>query len=972
MRLFKRAQPIRPVISGNDVEAVTQSIGADLLALARIKTSGLFSSRFWSDKLMSWAMHDAAFKTQLFRFVDTMPVLRTPEAIHQHLVEYLTQKGVTPPPFLGLGLSAGGFLKGTLSRTVTSQVESMAARFVTGTDAASAIPALLGLWESGVAFSVDLLGEACVSDAEAAEYQRRYLDLIDVLPREVAGFADRPALQSDHLGPIQRANVSIKISSLSARINSADFEGTLKHLMAALTPILEAAARNNVFVNFDMEQHSLKDLTIALFKRCCETIDFPAGLAMQAYLRSGDADADDLIQWAKRTGRQVTVRLIKGAYWDFETTHAAQMSWPAPVWTRKGETDACFERMAEALIAQVPTTREMAGVKLALGSHNLRSIAHALAVLKKRGLPDNAIEFQMLRGMADELKGALVERGYRVREYLPVGQMIPGMAYLVRRLLENTSNESWLRAGFSDGADAAKLFAKPSDDRSTAEGARFSDSEKSSFRNEPWRDFSNAEQRGRFARAVAESSVPSILNEGTVDDVQRAVERAHAAFPAWRDRSPEDRSALLSRAAKLMREQRDDLSGTIIRESSKPWAEADADACEAIDFCEYYARQAMELMLSRGLSDIPGEDNQLWHEGRGVAAVISPWNFPQAICCGMTVAALVTGNTAIVKPAEQTPGVAKRMCDILWEAGVPRDAVQLLPGRGELVGAALVRHPLVATIAFTGSKAVGLDIIRGAAETPEAQGFVKRVICEMGGKNAIIVDASADIDEAVLGVRQSAFGYAGQKCSACSRVIVLEDNYELFLRRLIEATKAFSLGDPLLPRADLGPLIDAEAAEKVRGYIEIGRREAKLELAVDVPAALSDRPFVGPHIFSIDRYSNPPPRIATEEIFGPVLVVIRVKDIDEALAIANSSSYKLTGGLFSRTPSTIERVRREFRVGNLYINRGITGALVGRQPFGGFGLSGVGSKAGGPDYLRQFVDPRVCTENTMRRGFVPT
>ncbi len=460
--------------------------------------------------------------------------------------------------------------------------------------------------------------------------------------------------------------------------------------------------------------------------------------------------------------------------------------------------------------------------------------------------------------------------------------------------------------------------------------------------------------------------MPNIANSGTVEEVNRAVDLAHAAFPAWRDRTPIDRSSVLQQTAALMRTRRDDLAGTMIREAKKPWIEADADVCEAIDFCEYYAQQAMQLMPPRSLEEIPGEDNQLWHEGRGVAAVISPWNFPQAICCGMTVAALVTGNTVIVKPAEQTPGVAMRLCEILWEAGIPRDVLQLLPGPGETVGAALVRHPQVATLAFTGSKAVGLDILRAAAETSEAQGFIKRVICEMGGKNAIIVDASADIDEAVLGVRQSAFGYSGQKCSACSRVIVLDENHDLFLRRLIEATKALVVGDPLLPGTDLGPLIDLEAAEKVRGYIERGKREAKLELAVDAPA---DAAFVGPHLFSVERGGTP--RIAVEEIFGPVLTILRAADLDEALSIANSSGYKLTGGLFSRTPSTLDRVRREFRVGNLYLNRGITGALVGRQPFGGFGLSGVGSKAGGPDYLRQFVDPRVCTENTLRRGFVP-
>jgi RHH-type proline utilization regulon transcriptional repressor/proline dehydrogenase/delta 1-pyrroline-5-carboxylate dehydrogenase len=800
-----------------------------------------------------------------------------------------------------------------------------------------------------------------------------------VLPREVAAFPENPRLQSDHLGPIPKTNVSIKVSSLSARINPADFDGALGNLLAALRPILEAAAKANVFVNFDMEQRALKDLTIELFKRCCETIDFPAGLAMQAYLRSGERDAANLIEWARRSGRQVTVRLIKGAYWDYETTHAAQMNWPVPVWEQKGETDACFERMTDQFVEQVPRAAGEAGVKLALGSHNLRSIAHALAAVKKRELPDSAIEFQMLRGMADELKGALVERGYRVREYLPVGQLVPGMAYLVRRLLENTSNESWLRAGFSDGADASQLLAapkvastvlEPSAPDQDGDGAQRLPA--TSFHNERLRDFSDAAVRDAFAKAIAASTVPKVANDSTITDAENTIVKAHAAFPAWRDTSVQERADILRKAAALMREQRDDLAGTIIREAGKPWGEADADVCEAIDFCEYYARHAIPLAIPAALSHIPGEDNQLWHEPRGVAAIISPWNFPQAICCGMTVAALVTGNTAIVKPAEQTPSVAKRLCDILWQAGVPRDVLHFLPGKGETVGAALVRHPLVATIAFTGSKAVGLDILRAAGDTPDSQGFIKRVICEMGGKNAIIVDASADIDEAVLGVRQSAFSYAGQKCSACSRAIVLEDNYDVFLSRLVESTRALSVGDPLLPGTDLGPLIDVEAADKVRRYIEIGKQEAKLEFGGSGTGVQPVNSFVPPHIFSVDRYDPVhPPRIATEEIFGPVLTVIRVKDLEEALSIANASTYKLTGGCFTRTPSTLARVRREFRVGNLYLNRGITGALVGRQPFGGFGLSGAGTKAGGADYLRHFTDPRICTENTMRRGFVP-
>jgi RHH-type proline utilization regulon transcriptional repressor/proline dehydrogenase/delta 1-pyrroline-5-carboxylate dehydrogenase len=485
------------------------------------------------------------------------------------------------------------------------------------------------------------------------------------------------------------------------------------------------------------------------------------------------------------------------------------------------------------------------------------------------------------------------------------------------------------------------------------------------------RNFAIAAVRTQFAAAVAATTVPVVRNDSAVADATRAVANADAAFPQWRDTPHTERAAAIIRAASLMRARRDELSAILIRESGKTWREADADVCEAIDFCEYYARESSALFGRTRLGNFVGELDEQWYQPRGVAAIISPWNFPLAICAGMTVAALVTGNCAVVKPAEQTPGIAKIMCDILWQAGIPRDVLHFVPGPGETVGAALVRDPRTALIAFTGSKAVGLDIIKAAGETHADQEFVKKVICEMGGKNALIIDESADLDEAVLGVRQSAFGFQGQKCSACSRVIVLDSAHDVFLHRLVEATRALVVGDPREPGTDVGPVIDAEAAAKIRSYIELGSQEGKVQLTLPIPAGLEAKvgmPFVGPTIISGVRADA---RVATEEIFGPVLAVIRAKDFDEALRIANAPAYKLTGGIYTRKPAHLERAKREFRVGNLYVNRGITGALVGRQPFGGFGMSGVGSKAGGRDYLLQFVEPRACCENTMRRGFAP-
>ncbi len=993
--------PIPPADPALEQRAI--AIGTQLLEAARDNRSGFFSAAFWSDKLMDWAMKDRNFKIQLFRFVDAFPALRTPEQVHDHLVDYLTQPGVTPPPFLATGLKVGGLAKGLMTKTVSSQITGMAERFIAGTDAASALPQLKKLWKDGIAFSVDLLGEACVSDEEALAYRDKYLDLIGNLPATVAEWPANPRLETDHLGPIPRVNVSIKISSLYARTDPIAFEGSIRGLMDTLVPVLEAARKNHVFINFDMEQFALKDLTLELFMRCCEKVDFQAGLAMQAYLRSGEDDARRIIDWSRRTGRQVTVRLVKGAYWDYETIHAEQQGWPVPVWSRKIDTDACFERMASLFVASTPRTRGEGGVKLALGSHNARSIAATLAMVEKQGLPDSAIELQMLHGMADQLKLAALDfagRSLRVREYVPVGEMIPGMAYLVRRLLENTSNESWLKAGFMDQASPETLLASPhrrfasdpgierierAPERHALSPAARGVGDERPFFTEPLRDFSKETSRARFREAVERASVPVVKNDSTIEQARQAVAKAHAAFPAWRDADPRLRADVLIRAAQLMRSRRDELAGIIIKESGKTWREADADVCEAIDFCEYYARLAPGLFDAERLGRFVGELDQTFYQPRGVAVVISPWNFPLAICAGMTVAALVTGNTVIVKPAEQTPGIAKILCEILWQAlgtrnpelgTSPHDILHFLPGQGETVGAALVRHPGVALIAFTGSKAVGLDIIQAAGVTPDEQLHVKKVVCEMGGKNAIIIDASADLDEAVLGVRQSAFGFQGQKCSACSRVIVVESAHDTFLHRLVESTRALVIGDPRDPGTDIGPVIDEEAARKIRSYIEIGRREGKLELAMEYggdgshqPSAISrQHAFVGPHIFSGIR---PEHRLAQEEIFGPVLAVIKVKDFDEALAVANGTPYKLTGGVFSRKPSHLERARREFRVGNLYLNRGITGALVGRQPFGGFGMSGVGSKAGGKDYLLHFVEPRAICENTMRRGFAP-
>ncbi|MFG0241515.1 MAG: proline dehydrogenase family protein [Phycisphaerales bacterium JB054] len=1032
MAIFSRkARPTiasTPTPPAGGLEERTLAIGTDLLKQAQGHKAGLLSAKFYSDKLMDWSMKDQGFKVQLFRFVDAFPMLRSAEAVHEHLVDYLTQPDVRLPPGMDIGLKAGGMAKGLMTSTISGQIKSMAAKFIAGTDAESALPGLRDLWKEGIAFSVDLLGEACVSDAEADEYRDKYLDLVKNLPERVSEWKAQPRLESDHLGSIPRTNVSIKISSLSAKCNPIDTEGAIADLMTRIVPILEEARARDVFINFDMEQFALKDLTLELFMRCCEAVDFRAGLAMQAYLKSGVDDAKRIADWAKRTGRVVTVRLVKGAYWDYETIHAEEMGWLCPVWNEKWQSDKCFEDMTDvfldscprALGGQADATAEgptrmspgAGGVKLALGSHNVRSIAHAVAALDQRGLPRNAIELQMLHGMADQLKHAASDLDLRVREYVPVGEMIPGMAYLVRRLLENTSNESWLRSGFLDKADPSALLAAPERKRGAEEklDLAMSASERHAlsraepgvgdgraFVNEALRDFSRVQVRDIFAGAVHGAQVPVVASDKTPEEADAMVERALSAFngrwkdgtrhKGWRDIEVERRARVLVNAAAAMRARRDELSGIIIKENGKCWVDADADVAEAIDFCEYYAREAVHLFRRERIGRFIGELDEQFYQPRGVAVVISPWNFPLAIACGMTAAALVTGNTVILKPAEQTAGIAKVAWEILSACIVQEismaegaNVLQFCPAPGETTGAALVRDPRVSLLAFTGSKAVGLDIIKAAGVTHEEQTQVKKVVCEMGGKNAIIIDTSADLDEAVLGVRHSAFGFQGQKCSACSRCIVVDPDgpegeaTKLFVKRLVESTRSLVVGDPTRSGTDVGPIIDKAAAEMIRGMIETARAEGcREELAMDAPPADSSTgtiptEYVGPHIFS---HVEPHHTIARQEIFGPVLAVMHAKSFEEALAIANDHPYKLTGGVFSRKPSHLEQAKREFRVGNLYLNRGCTGALVARQPFGGFGMSGVGSKAGGKDYLLQFVEPRAICENTMRRGFAP-
>ena len=977
------------------LEPSIRHIGRTLAEHCKTGTPSVLSQRWWNDLLMDWGMQDEDFKVQLFRFVDVLPTLKTDEQFTRLLAEYFSHTPILPQslkwslqklPATRIGAHVGALV-------LRRQFTRMAYTFIAGDTIHNAMPVLKHLWRSGRCASVDLLGETTVSEAEADQYRDRCLDALREYHAQAQAWPGRPLLERDHLGVIPRVNLSVKISALYSQLDPADPDGSFEGVAARLRPILDVALQLPASLTFDMEHYELKDLTCEIFMRILSEPayrEYPwPGIALQAYLRDADRTLDRLVDWVRQRGSPVTIRLVKGAYWDAENIQNTQRGWPVPVLSRKTETDANFEYLSKKLLTYPLLLRP------AFGTHNVRSLAHAEAVAQSQGLSPETCEYQSLYGMADSLQRAIVQYGRRVRVYTPVGQLLPGMAYLVRRLLENTSNESFLSQQRKQETPLEVLLAPP--ETTGAQTGSLSQPDFSPhFCNEPHTDFSREASRHAMTQAIERVTrqlghspsfaVPSTIeqlkdelvstNPSRPDEViarvpcyspgelDPVIEAAHEAFESWRITPAGTRAEYLRVVAKLMRQRRFELAAWEILETGKPWREADADVAEAIDFLEFYAGHMRDLGRPQLLGHEPGELNHLEWLPRGVAVVISPWNFSLAIPTGMVSAALVTGNTVLFKPSERSPMMGYHLFALYKEAGLPDGVLHFLPG-GPEIGKALIAHPRIHVIAFTGSKEAGLEIIRQAAQVLPGQSHVKHAIAEMGGKNAIIVDETADLDEAVSGVLSSFTGYQGQKCSACSRAIVLEPVYQEFVERLTQAAQSLHVGPPENPAHHMGPMIDERALQKVRAYVEIARQEGMVVLDGKMSG---EGWFQGPIIVTgIQPYH----RLAREEIFGPVVAVLRCTTFTEALHVAMQSDFALTGGIYSRSPSNIQQAREAFDVGNFYINRPITGSLVGRQPFGGHRLSGVGSKAGGDGYLEQFMVQRLTCENTMRRGFAP-
>lgn len=975
-------------ISKSHYEAKTQTIARQLLSATQESRSFLAQLKDqmrWDDKLLAWAMDNPGLRVQLFRLIDCLPSLRSKAEIARHLQEYLGDQSVELPAAFKsiLNFTNPDSIPGQVAATtVATAVETLAHKYIAGETIPQATKTIGRLREGKMAFTMDLLGEAVITESEAQVYLNGYLDLLNQLTAAAKNWSTLEQIDPV-AGPLPKVQVSVKLSAFYAQFDPLDAQGSQRQVSDRLRILLRHAQKLGAAVHFDMEQYTYKDLTLGILKNLLMEEEFrhrrDVGITLQAYLRDSEADLKEWIDWAKRRGHPLTVRLVKGAYWDQETIKAVQKGWIPPVYRQKSSTDANFERLTQLLL------ENHSFLDAAIGSHNVRSLAKAIAIAEDLQVPRRSFELQVLYGMADRLAKALVDQGQRVRVYCPYGKLIPGMSYLIRRLLENTANSSFLRQSVQ--AQPAELLAVPEMENN---GVFMP-----AHNNAPDTDYADAPQREQALQAVETvrqqfgktywpllnghwvptSETFDSLNPAnpveivgqvgavTTEQAEQAIAAAKAAFPGWRQTPAKQRSDVLRRAAELMEQRRSELAAWMVFEVGKTLSESDGEVSEAIDFCNYYAAE-MERLDQGYQRNLPGETNRYHYQPRGIAVVISPWNFPLAIPVGMVVAALVTGNCTLLKPAEPSSVIAAKLAEILVEAGIPQGVFQYIPGRGSLIGPYLVKHPDVHMIAFTGSQEVGCQIYADAAVLQRGQKHLKRVIAEMGGKNAIIVDQSADLDQAVTGVVQSAFSYSGQKCSACSRVIVLESIYDIFLRRLIEATRSLNIGPAEDPGTQVGPVINAAAQERIQEYIQKGQSEA---VALQMPAPEPGY-FVGPVIFSD---VSPQAAIAQEEIFGPVLSVSRVQNFDEAIATANGTAYALTGGLYSRTPSHIEQAKAQFEVGNLYINRGITGAIVDRQPFGGFKLSGVGSKAGGRDYLLQFLEPRVITENVQRQGFAP-
>lgn len=945
-------------------EARTRALATELLE--RIEERRPRAAERLQDWLLSDALQDDTFRTQMLRFVDVFAAVEATgdsEELHRILGEYFAGDFPGIPRSLQwmLRLGRDQHVPSTVVReTVRRAVLLFARRFIVSPGEESASELLDELTSGGRTPSFDLLGEAVLSEGEADRYVERYLELIDQLARH-------PMARETTRGGLPALQVSLKLSSLTYRFTPVDLQGSVDRVRPRLVRIGEAARAAGIGLCVDAEQYETRDVVWAAFREVFgpggPLADWPhAGMVVQAYLRDAGAHLDEVFEFGRERALPFQVRLVKGAYWDYETLHAQANRWPPPVFQEKAATDRNYEALLTRLV-------EHAGViHPAVASHNPRAHALAEILAEERGLPPGAVEHQTLHHTLEALSAAIAERGWSSRDYVPVGELIPGMAYLVRRILENSSQAGFLTMART-GLDAEALLAAPPE----VDDPPLVAPDDAPFERCPVARGHEPDFRAHFEAALAAAAAAPPerrpLPEGVpghewlpvldpshpeddplgsveyagADGMRRAVEHAEAAAVTWARVPVDERARILRRAADLLLERGHEFAAAIVREGGRDRAGAWGEVEEAVDFLRLYAGAAERLWGEHGEVIAP----------LGVVAVIPPWNFSLAIPCGMTVAALACGNSVILKPAEHTPLIAHRLVALLHEAGVPDAVVQCVPGAGRTAGVTLVEDPRVAMVAFTGSRGVGTWMHSAVALEPTAGGRPRSLIAEMGGKNPALVFADADIDEAVEGVLQSAFGHANQKCSAVSRVLVERIVYPIFRDRLIEAARSWRVGAADDPSTAINPVIGFVAAERLQGAAARAREEGTVLLDEFGP-----RPGTllhGPLVVEFDAAQALTATTTTEELFGPILSLIPFDEPAEAYRIANGTGYGLTAGLFSRSPSRIAEAARLIEAGHLYVNRATTAARPGIEPFGGMFFSGTGPKVGHDGYLWAFV-----------------
>ena len=796
-------------------------------------------------------------------------------------------------------------------------------------------------------YSFDMLGEGARTAADASRYALSYADAIAAIAR-AAGNQPLP----------NRPGISVKLSALHPRYEAVSRARVMAELVPVVTQLARAARAHELNFTVDAEEQDRLELSLDVIDAVSSDPALAGwdgfGLAIQAYGKRALATIDWAADLATRLDRRFMVRLVKGAYWDTEVKRAQERGLDGyPVWTRKEATDLVYLAAAERMLALRPRLYPQ------FATHNALTVA---SILERAGGLEG-YEFQRLHGMGDALYAELLalRPGLAVRTYAPVGGHADLLAYLVRRLLENGANSSFVSQAADPSVPIAQLLRRPADLVGPAEAAASPSLPLPPLLYADRRNSRGVEfgDRTQLAALLAEVEAARPLPKAAVGEaVGPAMEAAARALPAWDGTAVDTRAAMLERAADLFEAQRGRLVALLVDEAGKTLDDAVGEVREAVDFLRYYAVQARALFRPEALPGPTGESNTLTRHGRGVWACISPWNFPLAIFTGQVAAALAAGNAVVAKPAPQTPLVGAEAVRLLHEAGVPPGVLRLVPGGSE-IGAELVGHPAVAGVAFTGSTETAWRINQALAAK---RGPIVPLIAETGGINAMVVDATALPEQVADDVVASAFRSAGQRCSALRLLCVQADVADRIIGMIAGAAAELRLGDPADPAIHIGPVIDSDAKARLDRHIARMTAGARVHYAGVAPPG---GPFVAPHVFELAH-----PQDLAAEVFGPVLHVVRweASGLPALLEALAASGYGLTLGVQSRNDGFVAQVLAAVPAGNAYVNRSMIGAVVGTQPFGGQGLSGTGPKAGGPDYLRRFCVERVVTVNTAAAG----